>query len=411
MSAVFTTTSGSLNIFISTLSRLYGRMAKASGVAPPKILEDMLDGKPVDTTGMPSLVTKYLDSEEPFTNKTRREILFDTWKKCYHIDASKKENLYGINEKRKASVGYLSNRILLLWSLRTYVQGFDEELLALLKMIKTRALVSPESYYNTTVLAKQSSRAVEIAELLRIRPQIEELISLQRNNIQGKRRDQLELLVLETTMEGLLEVQVASDKVDEELNYNYHIVLAGLLAQRAKWLQWNYNLNFLQSGIMGVVAGRLYFSRFSTAGDNQFVISGGIGIGLTTLAMLQMHGFWRKVDTGPNSLAEILNLNPAEQYRFSPFVSAFLNDVPPDSIDGKTRRQTLNETWEKAKLTTINLKKPKNRIALASMPPHKWDTIKIVYNRTVLLHTLRQVLESFQVEVLELLRATQSENV
>ena len=155
------------------------------------------------------------------------------------------------------------------------------------------------------------------------------------------------MFVLEKTLEGALEIQVASDKVDEELNYNYHIVLAQLLQSRAKWLQWNYNLNFLQSGVMGIVAGGLYLTHSTYAGDRQFVISGGIGTGLTTLAILQMHGFWRKVDTPPNSLAEVLNLQPDSEYRFSPLVSNYLNAVPPGSTDGKTRRELLNEAWKK----------------------------------------------------------------
>src|SRR5262249_20346117 len=156
---------------------------------------------------------------------------------------------------------------------------------------------------------------------------------------------------LEKTLEGALEVQVAVDKVDDELNYNYHIVLDSLLAERAKWLQYNYTLNFLQTGVMGITAGGLYMGRNSYAGDRQFVISGGIGTGLTTLAILQMHGFWRKVDSDPNSLAEVLDLHPATEYRFSPFVSAFLNDPAPDSPLGKTRREALNDAWEKRRIT------------------------------------------------------------
>lgn len=408
MSAIFTTTSGSLNILISTLSRIYGHMARASNVAPPKALANILNGNPVDTSGMPPLVTGYLDSKRPGSSKTRREELFSMWKKNYHIDASKSENLCGIADKKKVSTRFLSNRTLLLWSLHTFVQDFDQELLSLLKTVNGPVSQNAASSSTSIKLVGYNANVVEVAHMLKIQPQINELIPLQQNNIDSKRRDELELLILEKTLEGALEVQVASDKVDDELNYNYHIILASLLNSRAKWLQWNYNLNFLQSGIMGVVAGRLYLSRFSYAGDRQFVISGGIGTGLTTLAILQMHGFWRKVDTGPNSLAEVLNLHPPDEYRFSPFVSTFLNNVPPGSSDGKTRRESLNDAWEKAKITTISLNDTKNRIGLANMPPHKYDTIKLVTNRNVLLHSLKEKLESFQGEVLDLLLATQS---
>jgi len=408
-SAICTTTSGALGTTITTFSKLYGAVAKANHVAPPRALAHLIDGNPVDTSGMPPLVTKFLDSQALDSDKSRREELFAMWKTRYRIDASKKENLCGIADKKKASIGLLNSRILLLWSLHTYVQDFDSELLSLLKLVKTP--VAENSNFSKVSSAGNSASVNEVARLLKIQPQVEELISLKRSNTESKRRDELELYVLETTLEGNLDIQVASNKVDQELNYNYHVILAQLLASRAKWLQYNYNLNFLQSGIMGTTAGVLYLKHFTYAGDRQFVISGGIGTGLTTLAMLQMHGFWRKVDTGPNSLAEVLNLHPDTEYRFSPFVSSFLNSPDPASADGKTRRESLNEAWKKFRVTTTNLDRTKNLKALADMPSHKYDTIKIVTNRITLLHSLKKELESFQAEVLELLRTTTSEEV
>lgn len=403
MSAIFTTTSGSLGTTIATMSKLYGHMAKASNVAPPEVLADIIDGKPVDATGFPPLVTKFLNSREPDSKLTRKEEIFAMWKKRYHIDASNQKNLCGINDKKKASLSYLSSRVLLLWSLHTYVQDFDRELLCLVKLIKApEASTTPE----TKVMKGFASYESEAMHLLHIEPQVQELISLKEKNIYNKRRDELELLVLEKTLEGVLEIQVASDKVDEELNYNYHVILSDLINSRAKWMQWTYNLNFLQSGIMGIIAGRLYLSRFSYAGDRQFVISGSIGTGLTTLSILEMHGFWRKVDTPPNSLAEVMNLHPVKKYRFSSFVSSFLNTPAPGSTNGKTRREQLNDMWKQTEATTMNLNQHKNLVALSNMPPHKYDTIKIATNRNILLHSLKKELEFFQIDCLKLLQIT-----
>ena len=407
-SAIFTTTSGSLSTTISTASRIYGHMAKASHVAPPKILANIVDGKPVDTTGMPPLITKYLDSKSLSSDKTHREELFAMWKRNYHIDASNPKNLCGIADKNKASLVLLNTRVLLLWSLHTFVQDFDRELLALLKLIKDQSSENPTFSRSSISSAKYGTSTSEVVHLINIQSQVEELISLR--NTESKRRDKLELFVLEKTLEGALEIQVATDKVDEELNYNYHIVLAQLLQSRAKWLQWNYNLNFLQSGVMGIVAGGLYLTHSAYAGDRQFVISGGIGTGLTTLAILQMHGFWRKVDTPPNSLAEVFNLEPDSEYRFSPLVSNYLNAVPPGSTDGKTRRELLNDAWKNNRITTMNLDRRKSLQALSAMPPHKYDTIKIVTNRNVLLQSLKKELESFQVDVFHLLWVTDPAN-
>lgn len=405
-SAIFTTTGGSLSILITLLSKLHARTTKASHVAPPEILHGMVDGKPVDTRGLPPLVERFLDSRAPNSDTTRREDLFAMWKSRYNVDASKEKSLCGIADKNKVRTSLLGTRILLLWSLHTFVQDFDKELLSLVKLLKTEG-----SNVGDVTVSKAGSSGLQVAHFLGIQSQVEELIALKQSNTVNDRRDELELLVLERLLEGALEVQVASDKVDEELNYNYHVVLSDLLESRAKWLQYNYDLNFIQSGVMGIVAGGLYLSRFSHAGDRQFVIAGGVGAGLTTLAILQMHGFWRKADTGPNSLAAVFKLQPqpgtSYEYRFSPFVSSFLNSVPPDSTDGKTRCETLNEHWEQRKVTTVNLKREKNLKALANTPPHRYDTIKIATNRNVLLHSLKKELESFHGEVLDLLRITQ----
>jgi len=406
-SAIFTTTSGSLGTTITTLSKLHGKVAKASHVAPPRILEGMVDGGPVDTTGLPPLLTKYLDAKAPNSTISRREELFQMWKNSYHIDASNVENLCSITNKNKASIYYLNSRILLLWSLHTFVQDFDRDLLALLKLLKRSDAQNGNASGDKVITSGYTDGANEVAQLLKIQSQVDELERLRKSKVESARRDELEILVLESTLEGALELQVASDKVDEELNYNHHVILAQLLETRARWLQYNYNLNFLQSGILGIIAGRLYLSRISFAGDQMFVVAGSNGTCLTALAMLETHGGWRKVDTGPNSLAEVLNLHPPTEYRFSPFVSSFLNDHPPGSTDGKSRREILNDAWKKNKVTTVNLNRPKTLNALASMETHKYDTIKQVTNRLILLHSLKKELESFQFETLDLLRATE----
>jgi hypothetical protein len=405
-SAIFTTTSGSLNTAISTGSRVYNSMAKASHVSPSSVLAGIVDGKPVDATGLPPLVLKFLDSRSPISGKSRRQELFDMWLSRWNIDASKEENLCGIADKEKASVALLRSRILLLWSLHTVLQDFDHYLLSLLKSLDAPSVEQPAASKQLMYFQKGNSGTLEAARLLKIEPQLAQLIALERAKDGTKEGDELELFILQHTLEGALEAQVASDKVDEELNYNYHVILADLLRDRAKWLQYNYNLNFLQSGVLGIVAGRLYLSRLSFAGDQQFVVSGSNGTALTLLAMLQMRGFWRKVDREPNSLAEVLNLHPSSQYCFSPLVSAFLNSVPPGSTDGKTRSEELNETWRKYGVTTVDLNRPKNLQALSAMPPLKYDTIKIVSGRIVLLHSLKKELESFQSGMLGILQAS-----
>ena len=399
-SATFTTISGSLNTGISTLSRLYGSVAKASHVAPPAVLGNLVTGSPVDASKMPPLLNKYFDATVPGLDKSRRDALFSHWRERYRIDASNPENLCSLADKKKASLNLLRSRILLLWSLRTAVLQFDHDLLALLRLIGSPlgeiSTSAPDSTANTS----------EVVRLLKLGPYIDELNRLKRSGTNHQRVNDLDAYVLQKTLEGTLEIQAAADKVDEDLYYNYHIILSDLERSRAKSLQLNYDANFLQSGILGIVAGKLYLSRHTFAGNQMFVISGSNGTALTLLAALQQHGFWRKADTGPNSLAQLLDLHPQEDYKFSSFVSQLLNSPLPDSTDGKSRRELLNEAWRMSHVTTLNLDSTKNQRAVAAMPTHKYDTIKVVKNRITLLHSLMKELESFQNQTLAILNST-----
>lgn len=401
-SAIFTTVSGSLNTGISTLSRIHAAVAKANHVAPPKVLGNLVEGGPIDASGMPPLLAKYFETKPSGSEETRKEALFEFWKRHYKIDGNKPEQLCSLVDKKKASLGLLRTRILLLWSMQTFIQEFDCDLLGLLKCVDP----TPPPTSNETPILKGTEDG-ELVKFLRLGPYLQELKTLKQDGSRSERLNEIDLYVLEKTLESALEIQVASDKIDEDLYYNYHIILSDLLTSRAKWLQLNHDINFLQSGILGIVAGRLYLSRLSFQGDRMFVITGSNGTALTTLAMMQMHGFWRKNDSTPNSLAEIFNLHPQEEFRFSPFVSLLLNSPPPGSVNGKTRRELLNDEWKRNHVTSVNLDSNKIRGAVSSMPSHKFDTISLVKNRITLLHSLKKQLESFQSENLEILLEAQ----
>lgn len=399
-SGIFTTISGSLNTGISTMSRLHGRIAKASHVAPPAVLGNLVSAGPVDAKNMPPLLNEYFNAKIPGLDKSRREALYAHWKEQYGIDASNSANLFALADKKKASINILRSRILLLWSLHTSVLQFDHDLLSLLRLVDSSPPAIPASSDGS------SNNESQVVRFLKLGPYIDELNRLKKEGANNQRTNEIEAYVLQKTLEGVLEIQAAADKVDEDLYYNYHIALADLESSRAKSLQLNYDANFLQSGILGMVAGKLYLSRYGFAGNQMFVISGGTGTALTLLAALQQHGFWRKVDTGPNSLAQLFNLHPADEYKFSAFISQLLNSPPPGSTDGKSRRELLNEAWRKNNVATIDLSSSKNVAAVAAMPSHRYDTIKIVKNRITLLHSLMKELESIQNQTLAILRST-----
>lgn len=401
-SSVMSSTSSGVGTAIPITSVLYGKYHKLRHLAPPKYLTDVLDGGPVDTSGLPDLVVRFLDYPEPGGTKSRKEEMFADWKKNYKVDPANKNSLGVINDGKAKSPFVLNTRIMLLWSLRNHIQDFDHELMALSKLVKAPVPSSADSNLAPSGL---SHGATEAAHLLRMEAQVAELIKLNQSNIQNERRLELEIFVLQKLLYGTLDVRIATDKVDQELHYSYDIVLAQLLADRGKALQRTFEMNFIQNGAIGSVAALSFLKGYPKAGNELFAISGGIGTGLSTLALLQTHGGRKEIVVSPNSLADFLNLQPSE-YHFSSLMSEFLNSPSSESTEGKSRREVLYEIWKRDRVSTMNLESKKNRQKLAGMPAAKYDTIKILSNRVALLQSLKANLEFFDADLFELVQAT-----
>jgi hypothetical protein len=255
-----------------------------------------------------------------------------------------------------------------------------------------------------------SASAIDAARLLKIQRQVQEFLSLgenkQNSEADSQRRLRLETIILERLISAALEVRVAADQVDAEINYASDVVLSELLAKRGKALQRNYEANFIQAGTFGSIAGLLYLKHFPHRGNEMFVIGGGIGTALSVQALWLMRGGHRPIDTNPNSLLNIFNIPPADQYKFSPMMTTFLNSPAPDSIDATTRAQALLKYWTDEKITTVKLINKKALVGLAGAPPSEYDTIDLVTNRISMLHGLIAHIELLDSELLSLARAT-----
>lgn len=388
--------SGGVGTLLPILGILYGKVAKASHLKPPSFMTAYLSGKPVDGRNLPPLVVRYLDSQAPGETRTRREVLNDEWKQRYKVDMAKKETLHGIDDGKRRSQGYLHDRLVLLWSLYTTIQDFDSDLLTFLNEIRGVAKVE----YPLTKTKIGSSAADDAARLLHLEPLLDELNSLGETDSERKR--ELQITLLETILAGSLDMTVAGDRCQRELNYQYDVVLAELTSRQANFMQRTYEANFIQGGTFGSIAGYLFFKKKLNSAGEVLLVSSGIGAGLTALSFWGLKGGRRKNETGPNSLADFFNLRP--DHGFSPLVYAYLNSASPNRVDGKTRRQCLEEYWTKNGVTTVGLKDKRTLEKLGSMPSCKWDTIKLVLNRIALLSSLREQYNEFDVELLELLR-------
>jgi hypothetical protein len=389
--------SGGVATLLPTIGIFYGKVAKASHLTPPSFMSPYLNGQAVGSS-LPPLVVQYLNSPAPGSNRTRREALDATWKQRYKADMAKKETLLAIDDGKARSQSYLSGRLDLLWSLYTAIEEFDSDLLSFLNEVRGVANIDyPLS--NTRI---GSSGAENAARLLHLEPVITELNSLNVSGGDSERKRELQITLLETLLSGSLDMAVAGDRCQKELNYQYDVVLAKLTERQANVMQKLYEANFIQGGTFGSIASYLFLKKRLIPAGRVLLVSGGIGIGLTAISLLAMQGGWRRNQTGPNSLADFFNLRP--DHGFSPLVYAYLNSASPSRADGKSRRQSLEEYWANNSVATVNLKDRRTLEKLASMPSCKWDTIKLVLNRIALLSTLREEYNEFNVELLDLLR-------
>jgi hypothetical protein len=390
--------SGGVATVLPVIGILYSRFAKASHLTPPAFMSPYLSGKPVDGSNLPPLVVRYLNSSAPGSSRTRKEVLNTIWKQRYKADLAKKETLLAIDDGKARSQSYLSGRLDLLWSLYTAIEEFDSDLLSFLNQVRGVPIVE----YPLSKTRMGSSGAEDAARLLHLEPVVAELNSLNVSGGDSERKRDLQITLLEALLSGSLDMAVAGDRCQKELNYQYDVVLAKLTDRQANVMQKIYEANFIQGGTFGSIAGYLFFKKKLNPAGRVLLVSSGIGMGLTALSFLALHGGWRKNETGPNSLADFFNLRP--DHGFSPLVYAYLNSSSPSRTDGKSRRQCLEEYWTNNAVATIDLKNRRTLEKLGSMPSCKWDTIKLVLNRTALLSSLREQYNEFNVELLDLLR-------
>ena len=412
-SAICTQTGSGTGLLLPIASMIQQRTARSRHTAPPPVMHNLIDAGPVDGNNMPGYVEVFFSTPAVTSDKSRKQEMYELWKTRYGVDANNRSALCSLVDGKPKTLRTLNTRILLLWSLHTYILDMDHSLLSLLRAIETAVpgqLDQDAASANLESLGLSKS-AIDAARLLKIQNQVAQLVALNKNpdaDIFTKQR--LETNVLSKILSGALEVREAADQVDAEINYASDVVLSELLAKRGKLLQRNYEANFIQAGTFGSVAGLLYLKHFSKVGNEMFVISGGIGTGLSLLALRLMRGGRRSIDTNANSLADVFNLPIDDEYRFSPLMTTYLNSPAPDTASRASRREVLIQYWQEQKISSVKLTNKKTLEGLAGEPSAKYDTIKIVTNRISMLHSLLAHIESLDPELLDLLHATASQN-
>ncbi|MBA3992670.1 MAG: hypothetical protein C0469_04025 [Cyanobacteria bacterium DS2.3.42] len=402
-SAILTCVGAGVGTTLPILSILYNKYATAHHTSPTDDIHPVVNGGPVDAQSLSPTVDRYLDSVRPGAVCSRREELFALWKERYGVNARNVKSLCSLSDPGGKGFGLLNTRIVLLWSLHSQIQEFDQQLLLLLNLVRsTTNEAGSGDNWDLTLLGLKPG-ASEAAQLLNVKSVVGQLVQM-KGSSDTRRAAELDLQLQEAILAGMLDVRIATDKIDDELNYSYDVVLSRLLMRRGKLLQWNYDANFIQTGIFSAIAGLLFLQDYPKAGNQLFIVQSSIGTLLSALGLALMHGGWRKIDTPPNSLAAFFNLESS--YSFSPMIAEFLNSPSPASKK-QSRRTVLIEGWKSRRVATLNLDKPRNRDKIAATGSCKFDTIKIVQNRIDLLHSLKASLEEIDAELFELAQATE----
>lgn len=398
-SAIYTCVSSGVGLILPTVGIIYNKTAKAHNLTPPQFMDKVLDGGPVSVATLPPLMQQFMETHESGEALSRKQRMYDLWKTRYHIDATKESQLCALNDGKPKSIGQLNTRIMLLWSLHTYVQDFDQLLLAL-----SQSVTMPQAERPTEKpgwhIASLTRGGNEAARLLHIESLADKL-----NNPAGLtdlQRVELEARAYENILSGALDMRIAADQCDEELNYAYDVALSELTYKRGSGLQKNFELNFIKTGFLGGTAGMMYAKGYPKVGNELFLINAAVGTALSTIALFQLHGGWRKRDTPPNSLADFFNLDVPQEYQFSPLASAFLNSPTPQSTTGESHKELLMRIWKQNHVSTVDLNKKENLERLAAMPDTKRDTINFLRNRIRMLTSLKAELELFDDELYDI---------
>jgi hypothetical protein len=415
-SGICTQIGSGVGLILPVVSIVQQKTARAHHTSPPPIMHHFITGGPVDASDLPEYVERYLEATAPNSTRSRKEEMFALWKTRFEIDATRKESLCSlIDDGKPKEFRLLKTRILLLWSLRTFLLDMDYSLLVLLQQVESTDVERLYDHLETSATvglnsAGLNASAMDAARLLKIETQVKQLLELKQstaNSTIDQKELKLEVLVLERILSGALETRVAADQLDAEINYASDVVLAELLAKRGRALQRNYEANFIQAGTFGSIAGLSYLKHLTKVGNEMFVISGGIGTALSANALWLMRGGRRPIDTQANSLITIFDVPSADQYRFSSMITKFLNSPAPGSKDETTRAQALLKYWKEDKITTVKLINKKALVGLAGAPPSEYDTIKLATNRISMLHGLLAHIELLDSELLNLARATE----
>lgn len=416
-----------VGIGLAGLATYQSRGGKRRIECDPNILGPVLNLNPPPQYRLSPLITRYLDTTPAGAKSgtTRREELSGRWKQNGWLVAASAEkrmnklaDMPAVRGKKVDTIGLVSRRLRMLFETRAMVEGFDSDLLELLCALpeeRTGSATGSASSDTVTSIADatESGASREAATLLKVQPQVDQL--MRRKGAIGLRGEaqvptdeqlQAQLVLARRVLGGALQVRKMADVIDGEMAREY-TAEEQMVAQTNRGIELNNSANFLQNGVLGLIGGGIAYAGHGTQADYLAIVSGGLTLGLSTLALAQQRVAWRHAKPAPNLLAQMMKPDaPSNDVRFSPLIWSYLNRTAPGSTTGQTRREQLIEHWRKSHVLTINVSNPKNIDKLAASKPTRnplSETTKLVNNRIKMLHDIHTEIESLDGGLVDLL--------
>lgn len=253
--------------------------------------------------------------------------------------------------------------------------------------------------------------AREAASLLGILPKVERLIQIRnaKSDPAATPTDEemdLKVDVLDKVLGASLEVRMISDRIDRELAWSFAIMDA-LQSKRQRNLNLLFAANFLESGILGVIAGTYFLKKQDQTGIEILLVSASISLGLSALSIMASRSGKRKIDGKTTILADVFHLPQPEPEHTFGLITRFLNSPEPQSTDNKTRIETMIESWREHHFTRDSSETNLVRLASAQPQARKLkENIGLISARIHMLSDTQLSVEQLDIGLLELLRAT-----
>ncbi|MBK7838636.1 MAG: hypothetical protein IPJ49_13345 [Candidatus Obscuribacter sp.] len=260
-----------------------------------------------------------------------------------------------------------------------------------------------------------SPKAREAAVLLGILPKVERLLEIKRAKADGSANtltDEelgLKVDILDRVLGGSLEVRMVAGRIDRELAWAY----AGhdmLQARRQRNLNMIFTANFMQIGVLGTLSGPYFLRDQAKTGTELLLLASSIGLLFSTLSLIESRSGTKKLDGGSTILADVFHIdaNDKPDHRIE-IITNYLNAVPPNSADKKTRIDTLVTNWKKGKYLTSESKENLEKLAAVQPAGKRYrENIPLLTKRIRMLFDTQFTIELLHEELLDLLRTVET---